>query len=216
MNILCIAQLEDRTLADEQVQRQTLQPDRTIFYIDENPAVGITERRKKIAENHSKLVEIVKAYKPDLVLQIEGDSVMPSNTLETLVNHYKQKKAIYSAVQVGRHGLYCIGAWHVANDRTSFESVDYKQKGLQEVDAMGLYCFIADTKTWLSGKCEWNGEKYGPDVNYFLSISKNKYVDMNLQIGHKHKDGIITVDQPSTCNARFWLENNIWQFKQLD
>lgn len=217
MKILCVGQVEDRTNIDQQILKQTIQPDRTIFYVDENPAKGIDARRIRIAENHEKLREIVEAYKPDLVWQVEGDGVMPENTLERLLGHYIRNPdvACYSGVEVGRHGLYCLGAWHVAKDRKSYESVDYRLKGLQEVDAMGMYCFLMPANIWLATPCYWNGERWGPDVNFFLNIAKPKYVDMGLHIGHKTKTGTIEVSHISTCNAKFWEENGTWEYKQL-
>jgi len=219
LKVLCIAMVEDRANLDEQILKQTVQPDRVVFYIDETPAKGITERRKRIAENHSKLQAIVRAYKPDLVWQVEGDSVYPEDCLERLVARYQElnnKGMIISGLEIGRHGLYCLGAWKVASDKKSFESLDYKLTGIQKVDAVGFYCMLADTDTWLSGKATWDGEPYGPDVTFCLSIKKPIYVDMGLHIGHQIKNGIIEVSHPSTCNAKFWIEDGRWKFKQLD
>lgn len=215
VNILCIAQLESRIIADEQVAKQTIQPLRTIFYVDKAPAQGIDARRIRIAENHQKLRDIVLAYQPDYVWQIEGDSILPENTLETLISHYQKQPGVYSGIQVGRHGLYCIGAWHVAKNKKEFASVDHKLTGLQSVDAMGMYCFFTDTATWLSGDCYWKSERWGPDVNYFLSIDAPKFVDMDLEIGHKTNTGIIMPSHASTCNAVFWQENKEWRFEQV-
>ncbi len=216
MNTLCIGQVEDRTNIDKQILKQTIQPTRTILHVDDNPAVGINKRRERIAENHQFLRTIVKAYKPDLVWQVEGDAVLPEDTLERLINHYLQNPdmGFVSGVQVGRHGLYCLGAWKF-HDQDNFESIDYNLKGLQEVDATGFYCMLAPAKVWLAGKCQWTGEIYGPDVVFGLSIGKKKYVDMDLHIGHKVKNGIINVSDMSTCNAKFFIEDGRWKYKQL-
>lgn len=217
MKVLCVAQLEDRELADGQVLKQTRQPDRTIFYIDKHPAKGIDARRARIAENHQHLREFVMAYKPDIVWQIEGDSVIPEDALEKLLAHYEKQPGIYSGIQVGRHGLYCLGAWHVSQYLWEMSSVDYQLKGLQHVDAMGMYCFIAPALTWLYGQCKWSGQYWGPDVNFFLSMPGSKYVDMDLHIGHQIKRGIISPSDMSTCNARFFVDpvTNEWRFEQL-
>jgi len=218
MKILCIASVENRENIDKQILKQTVQPDRVIFYIDEAPAHGIDDRRKRIAENHKKLQAIVDAYKPDLVWQVEGDCVLPEDTLAWLLTHYNILKGddfgYISGIQVGRHGLYHLGAWKNFTD-TSFESIDYRLKGIQEVDATGFYCLLAQTDVWMSGVCKWNGEPYGPDVNWGLSINKKKYVDMSLQIGHRVKGGIIEVGHMSTCNVVFNKINDKWGYKQL-
>lgn len=215
--ILCIAQVEDRTNLDKQIAKQTVQPSRTIFWVDQNPATGIPDRRKRIAENHQKLREIVKAYKPDLVWQVEQDGDYPSHTLEQLLDDLQQRPhaAYISGIQVGRHGLYCLGAW---TDFTgySFRSLDYTRKGLQHVEATGFYCILARAERWLEGKCEWNGEPYGPDVVWSRSIRGDKYCDMELPIGHIVKNGIIRPSDMSTCNVEFMRHpDGRWGYKQL-
>lgn len=215
MKILCIAQVEDRTNLDAQILKQTVQPDRVVFYVDKNPAKTIDERRKRIAENHKKLEAIVKAYKPDLVWQVEQDIDIPPNTLETLIKHYRNGFKYISGIQVGRHGLYAIGAWKNFTEN-SFESINHKLEGIQEVEATGFYCLLTEADIWLSGKAEWSGEPYGPDVVWGLSITERKYVDMDLKIGHIIKNGVIRPEHTSTCNVRFCRNNNGWKFRQLD
>jgi len=217
MNILCIGQVEDPSFIKEQIQNQTIQPTEVIFHIDDNPAKGIQNRRTKIAENHIILRKIVETYEPEFVFQVEQDAVLPENTLERLIGHYLRLNdpnfGYVSGVQVGRHGLYCIGAWQFeGSDR--FASVDYKLSGLQKVDATGFYCLFAPVDVWLSGICTYNNEHYGPDVNWGLSIRKNKYVDMDLHIGHKLNSGIIEVNQPSTCIAEFYIKEGKWTYEQ--
>ena len=92
----------------------------------------------------------------------------------------------------------------------------FRSKGLQQVDATGFYCLLAPKNIWLKGQCSWNGEHYGPDVNFGLSIPHKKFVDMDLHIGHKVKSGIIRPSDMSTCNARFYLQDDVWKFQQLD
>jgi hypothetical protein len=216
--ILCIAMVEDRTNLDKQILKQTTQPDRVVFYIDDEPAKGILERRKRIAENHEKLKAIVEAYKPDLVWQVEQDGDYPEDCLERLIQRYNDVKddnfGYVSGIQVGRHGLYCIGAWRNFTE-DSFESIDHDLKGLQPIDATGFYCILAPADVWLSGKSSWNGEPYGPDVVWSLSIDRKKYVDMDNQIGHIVKTGIIRPEHISTTTVRFYKENGRWEYKQL-
>jgi hypothetical protein len=217
MNILCIAQVEDPHFIKEQISNQTIQPSEIILHIDEKPAIGIEARRRRIAENHISLKHIVEAYEPDFVFQVEQDAVLPENALERMIGHYLRLEdpnfGYISGIQVGRHGLYCLGAWQFENEER-FRSADYRLKGLQKVDATGFYCLFAPTAVWLSGICTWDNEKWGPDVNWGLSIRKNKYVDMGLHIGHKTLDGIINVDQPSTCNAEFYIKDSKWIYQQ--
>ena len=220
MKILAVASVEKHQydFIKEQIANQILQPQEVLIMIDTQPAEGINNRRKRIADNQAILESMVNKYDVDLIWQIEGDSVLPPNTLQKLVRHYRKLKnddfGYISGIQVGRHGLYCIGAWHIAEDRQSFESVDYRKKGLVSIDATGFYCLLAPKGVWMNGIATWNGEMYGPDVNWGLSIRKKKYVDMDLTIGHKIKSGIIKPEDLSTCNVRFYVENDTWKFKQ--
>jgi hypothetical protein len=215
MKILCIGAVENRTNIDEQILKQTIQPDRVIFLVDETPAQGINNRRKRIAENQERLAEVVEAYQPDLVWQVEGDCELPEDCLERLLGRYIQLQddnfGYISGIQVGRHGLYHIGAWHMYDD--SFESIDPNAKGIVEVDATGFYCLLAPIKVWLKGRATWNGEPYGPDVTWGLSLEETKYVDMGLEIGHKIKGGVIMPSDMSTTQAHFFKTNKGWEYK---
>ena len=219
MKVLCVAQVEKEEPILHEISKQTYQPYKTVLYTDPHPAHGIIERRKRIAENHSKLKAIVEMERPEMVWQVEGDCSLPPDTLEKLMADYAVLNArdnfgYISGIQVGRHGLYCLGAW---TDFTidSFRSLDYTKEGIQEVSATGFYCLLAPTQVWLSGVASWNGEPYGPDVVWGLSLNKRIYVDMDIPIGHKIKGGIIEPYHISTCNAQFYRENGRWEYKQL-
>lgn len=220
MRILAVAQVEDRTNLDRQILKQTIQPFRTVFLIDKNPGKTIDERRVRIVQNHKKLRDIVKAYDCDYVWQIEQDGEYPSDTLERLINDLNKvdvnKLAYVSGIQVGRHGLYCLGAWTDIT-KTGFKSLDYKKTGLQPVDATGFYCLLAPKDRWLSGIASWQGEPYGPDVVWAMSIHGNKYCDMDVQIGHIIKNGTIWPAHLSTCNVVFQKHHDgRWGYKQID
>jgi len=215
VKILCVGQVENEQHIRYEVARQSIQPDHTIFYTDLDPAKGIKDRRKRIADNHQILADLVREFDPDVVWQVEGDSVLPHNALERLLGHYiSDPDCIYSGVQVGRHGLYCLGAWHINEDRSLMASANYTDSGLKQVDAMGMYCFLTSKDIWLSGNCYWVDEHWGPDVNYFLSIDAPKVADMDLHIGHRTKSGIIQVSDISTCNATFFKELGKWRMIQ--
>lgn len=212
MKIQMICQTEDSKLVEEQLSKQTMQPDIATIEIDADPAEGINERRKRIVENHKKLVHSVRKEEPDLVWQIEGDSVLPEDCLERLYNHWDLMKAkdfgFISGIQVSRHGIRCIGAWHVADDKESFHSVDHNRTGIVRINAAGFYCLLSPV--WLEGECSWNDERWGPDVNWGLSLQKKgykNYVDMDLEIGHQTETGVLWPSDYSTTNVKFWYED---------
>lgn len=216
MNILVVAAVENEQNIIEQLAQQTLKPQEVFLHVDKNPALSMAGRRKRIAENHKILKAEVEKRQPDLVWQLEGDCDLPKNALEELYATYLMMRGddfgYISGIQVGRHGIYCLGAWkNITED--SFESLDHKLQGIQEVDATGFYCLLAPTDVWLSGESTWDGEPYGPDVTWGLSIDKKKYVDMDLKIGHIIKGGVIHPDNPSTCNVWFKKINGEWTYK---
>ena len=221
MNIIVIAQVEEHQVQhiSNELARQTIKPDKIAILVDKKPARGIDRRRKRITKNHSQLVDLVEMNKNiDLVWQVEGDCVLPDDCLERLLEDYDVLKGkdfgYISGVQVGRHGLYAIGAWHIPKDRKTFRSVDYRNKaGLYKVDATGFYCLLAPRDVWLSGKVSWNREPWGPDVNWGLSIDKDIYVDMSLEIGHKIKGGVIYPKHISTVNVDFYQKDGRWLYK---
>lgn len=200
----------------EQLAKQTNQSFTDYFIIDENPAKGIDKRRKRIAKLQNQLRSTVFAVSDlyDYVWQLEGDSELPDDTLDRLIRRLDeipyQQLGYVSGIQIGRHGLYCIGAWHIHDDK-HFSSVNHNLKGIVEVDATGLYCLLAPIESWLTGVASWNGERFGPDVNWGLSLQGKKYVDMDLHIGHKTKSGTIRVNNPSTCTAHFEYKDK-WSY----
>lgn len=219
MKIAVIGQIEDDHIISE-INKQNVQPDLRLLYTDPSPAQGIDERRKRIAENHKKLVDMARKENFDYVWQIEGDGVYESDTLSrlitTYVNMHDSKCAYISGIQVGRHGIYSLGAWHIADTRQSFRSLDYKARGLQKVDATGFYCLFAPKDIWLQGTASWNGERWGPDVNWSLSLREmgyNIYVNMNIKVGHKTQRGIIHPEHLSTCNVKFYKNDDEWVYK---
>lgn len=222
MNILAIASVEDDTNIRKQIAKQTYQPNSLFIHVDKKPAKHMNERRKRIAENQSILAEKVREIKPDYVWQVEGDGDYPEDTLSMLVSDLKEldDAAYVSGIEVGRHGLYVLGAWTDITDE-SFNSLDYRLEGIQEVDATGFYCLLARTDAWLQGEASWNGEPYGPDVVWGLSLKQKGYkiyCDMRVKVGHIIKNNdIIRVEHPSTCNAKFYKEgkDGKWKYKQL-
>lgn len=226
MNILAIGMVEDAEFVTEQIKQQTVQPTDIKLFKDPQPeqygssVQEINNRRQRIAENQAILQEYVRHNKATLIWQVEQDSVLPADTLERLLSWYHQLASdtfgYISGVQLGRHGVNAIGAWHVAVDRNSYMSLDHRARGLQQVDATGLYCLLAEASVWLEGVASWNGEAYGPDVNFGLSLKEKGYsiyCDRGLEIGHKVQRGVIDFDNPNICNVEFINNDGKWKYK---
>jgi len=217
MRILATAAVENQDNLFAQLMKQTYKDFDIDIYTDPIPASGINNRRIRIAENQQILKEkVISGDKYDLIWQLEGDCELPEDCLERLLDSYHKLKGndfgYISGVQVGRHGLYCIGAW-IIEDENNFHSIEHTKKGIQEVDATGFYCLLAPTDVWLTGVAKWKNQPYGPDVVWGLSIDKKKFVDMDLHIGHHHNNGIIPVDGLSTCTAYFYKKSKKWEYR---
>jgi hypothetical protein len=197
-----------------------------VMLVDEKPAKGIDARRQRIVQNHKELEKMIEKTQSveafNYVIQIEGDSVLQPDTFTKLLARLDQipsKNFGYiSGVQVGRHGLYCIGAWHF-DDEDHFSSVNHRETGLVKVDATGFYCLLAPVNVWLMGNCAWNGERYGPDVVWGRSLRKlgfNIYADMDNEIGHQSTNGVIGLDNLNLCTAHFQRSNDKWSYKVVE
>jgi len=226
MRVLVVAQVQEDQLefAKQQLDKQTFQNFVRAIYVDSQPAKGINARRRRISDNHTLLRAEVKfrldQEKFDYIFQFEGDSELPEDCIEQMIKTAEPLESnefgYLTGVQVGRHGLYCIGAWHFTEDRKSFSSVDHTKKGVIEIDASGFYCLLADPKAWLQGVASYNEERWGPDVNFGLSLKEcgyKIYADMDLQIGHKSTNGIIGLDNHNLCTVDFILEGDKWRYK---
>lgn len=228
MKILVTGQITDDQIehVDKQLKKQTYQDFSEVFLVDHEPAKGINNRRQRIAQNHEKLHTLVDKNKKkyNYIIQLEGDSVLEPDCFTRLIARLDEVPAkdfgYVSGVEVGRHGLYCIGAWEFADDRRSFKSIDPKVKGLHEVDATGFYCLLAPTKVWLKGNCFWNEHKWGPDVNWGLSLRDQGYkiyADMDIEVGHQSDRGVIGLKNKNLCQAVFKInEHGKWRYKVND
>jgi hypothetical protein len=222
MQILVTGQIQQDQIeyVNQQLLKQSDIEFTNFMLVDDEPEKGIKARRHRIANNHKQLKAMVKkiADDYDYIIQIEGDSELPEDCFSQLIRRLDEVSSedlgYISGVQIGRHGLYCIGAWHFKDD--GFESIDHKKTGLIEVDATGFYCLIAPVKTWLNGICSWTDEYWGPDVNWGRSLRSQGYkiyADMDLKIGHKSNAGIIDFDNQNLCRAEFKQIDGHWKYK---
>lgn len=219
-SIITIAAVENRDI-EKELDKQTIQTKRFI-YVDENPAKGIEQRRKRIAFNHNTFLRpAVNSFDGEWVFQVEGDAVLPENALERLISDIEFLNDPYlgyvSGAQVGRHGIYHIGAWNFERRDTAspFRSIDYRSRGLHQVDATGFYCLLAKKEAWLAAKPRWTDEPYGPDVVWGLNMCDkgyNIFIDMDLHIGHKVGKHVINVTDETTQNVRFYFDGT-WRYK---
>jgi len=228
MRVTVIAQVENATLIKKQIEKQTIKPVQSLILVDKSPEPDTEEieamraRRLRISQNHKELKQMVESYcHTDFIWQLEGDGVLSEDCLERLIRVYEKlesegnKVGYVSGIQMGRHGLKCVGAWRF-NEDGSFKSLNWNSKGLQTVDGSGFYCLLAKKDVWLKGSAEWNNEPYGPDVAFGLSLKKlgyNIYMDMTNWVGHKTEKTILYPD--SGINVEFYRDINKWKYRVI-
>lgn len=228
MRVTAIGQFTDDALFLEQINKQTIKVWDVIKYIDKNPVPDLDDidvlrdRRKRIAKNHLELKDFIEMQcKTEYVWQLESDSVVDKDCLERLIKLHQKLEAegnkvgYVSGIQMGRHGLKCVGAWRFKEDG-SFRSLNWGAKGIQTVDGSGFYCLLAKRDVWLKGNADWGGEPYGPDVCFGLSLKKlgyNIYMDTTNWVGHKTEKTILYPD--SGINVEFYRDINKWKYRVI-
>lgn len=156
---------------------------------DDNPAQEVEERRARIVEmmkRHQKKIE------GDYVVCIEDDTIPQSNrAIHTLIKTIKDTKAsLVTGVEVNRWAFRNIGAWK--GDINKIQSVPYKDKGIEEIDACGWYFFITHVSIFKSIKFELCPNRdLGPDVWWSLRIPGKKLINWNIKCDHYTEKGIL-------------------------
>jgi len=168
--------------------------------------MNVPARRERIAL----IFNLAKSYifkDSDLVFCIEDDTIIKSDYLLKLVNLYQGLSSsniplgLISGVQVGRAGIRMLGLWKCDNplDVQTLETLDWSKdnRGIEEIDASGFYCFVTSKKCFCDIKYKWGD--FGPDVYFGLDLRRKGYVnfvDWDLITGHRTQAETI---YPNNC-----------------
>lgn len=186
---------------------------------------NIPNARNRIAQLRNESKEVVADTK--YVFSFEDDTIIPSDSF------YKLRKSFYlaneanptglvSGVQVARHGLKVLGAWHVDNAQfpTEITSLGKNEVAttLAEVSGTGFYCYLTPTKLYKEATYGWH-EPVGPDVYYGLWLRTkglSVYVDQSVVCGHKvgtERAGykVLMPDNVDVIQARFTKHGETWK-----
>ena len=182
---------------------------------------NVARRRQRIAEVFNKAKKFIPDS-TDLVFGIEDDTDISKDALVTLVGNYNHISKAYpvgiiSGVQVGRWGFRMIGAWmfdNIENPTTAetmpFKSSDDQYPVMQNVDAVGFYCFIVPAH--LFKEIEFRAGDFGPDVYFGLDVRRQgfqNFVNWNVIAGHATKRAVL-VPQPDCVVVKYELHNKKW------
>lgn len=152
---------------------------------------SVRRRRERIAEIHNDIK--TRLVDCDWVFSLEDDTLMPSTTFTTMQKwaSYYPHAGIISGIELGRWGYPHIGAWN-AND--VFEPTEFistpLSKGLQEVDATGLYCCMIRSDVYKEHTFKPFEKVLGPDVELGIWLRQQgykNYIDNDIKCTHLTK-----------------------------
>lgn len=180
---------------------------------------NIAHRRQRIANIHNYAKQFIG--KPQYIFGIEDDSTFSTYTLSKLIKDYQLHPyaGMISGVQLGRHGIAHIGAWKLDNiyNPTLIQSID-PNKGMQDVDATGMYCFLTKSGNYLAHTFGPYENTLGPDFNFGLFMRQSglmNYVDFDVLVDHHTKDETLSVNNKVIQSVSFVRVENRWRQKTL-
>lgn len=184
--------------------------------VDNNPnEARISIRRQRIVDVREQSKAMIAKTDGLYVIGLEDDTVFPPDTITKLLLPLltSQKVGFVEGVQCGRWGVKMIGAWKSDNpkDPTYIETLLPKQ-GLEQIDGGGLYGYATLRHSYLEANIGWNGEVWGPDVNYGLWLRNQGYdvlIDWSLIFQHNDFNQLLdpTVDLSQICYTKDIITN---------
>lgn len=179
------------------------------------PNVGSVKRhRQRIADVHNEIKALIE--KCDYVFLLEDDTLVPLNTMETLIRNYSEHPyaGFISAVELGRWGFEMIGAWKANDVYTPTEITTIPVgEGIEEVDAAGLYACLVKRDTYMNHFFKPFQDILGPDVDFGLSLRQQgllNYVNHDLKCKHLTKRGEISFQNAKIVQVQVKKENHTW------
>lgn len=182
-----------------------------------NP-INIPIRRKRIAEIHEQVKDVIASLDGEYVFGLEDDTVFTGLQVHRLLEPFsdifprdaKTKVGFVTAYEAGRWQNKIIGAWNFDNVEDPKECWTLlPDKGYEEIDAAGFYCYLTPTDLFV--KAPYTSEiwqPWGPDVNYGLWLRKqgySNYVDWEQPCGH-YDQGIIIQPMSQLYSEHFWFD----------
>lgn len=186
------------------------------------PNVGsVKRRRKRIADIHNEIKEYLEPT--DFVFLLEDDTLIPTNTLEKLLNLYTRRPyaGLISGLQIGRWGFDHLGAWRADDvyEPKQFISIPLAEE-LEMVDATGLYCCLTKYENYMKFNFEPFKDALGPDVAFGMYLRREgleNFVDHSIKCEHLTKRGSIKFDREIVQVKLSEVENNKpWRLERYE
>jgi hypothetical protein len=176
-------------------------------------------RRDRIALIHNQIKEYIGDTK--WVFGLEDDTVFDTECFKNLfIDFMAQDNAGYiTGVQVGRWNIKMIGGWRAdnINKPTKMSTVEYQEKGIEEIDGGGLFCYLTTTALFKGIEYKWEAEPLSVDVCFGLAVKRmgfGCYIDYGVVTGHNTEAGVLYPNE-NVVVAEFNLVDNEWQMKSI-
>ena len=159
------------------------------------------DRRVRIAEVWNDIIQwdVLHLKESKTLFSIEDDTLPPQGAYQRLKSLLVDADLV-TGIEVGRWGIKHLGLWeYVESNVTKLSSLPI-MKGVVEIDACGLYCFIAHTGKLKGVDITGTHEAYGPDVELTLGITENGgriVADFETPCEHHDEYGkVLVVEEP--------------------
>lgn len=153
------------------------------------PRYAISQRKWRIAAIKNESTQFILGA--DYVFSIEDDTIVPRHALKRLLDAYKTHPyaGLIQGAEMGRWGIPYVGAWKVDDiyDTKVFTSM-MPDKGVQEIDCGGFYCYLTKYDTYTNHNYEpFDKGGMGPDVEFGLYLRQQgmrNYIDWSVKCAH--------------------------------
>lgn len=186
----------------------------------EPTTLDMRQRRQRITNCWVKIAEFLND-RNELVLGVEDDGDFRKGDFLKLLDTFKEKFGdtldncgFISGVEAGRWGWKMIGAWRreFSNDSEKVKTVPFKDDGIEEVDAAGLYFFLTTAKTIVS--VQWQHKFFGPDWYFGMQLREmefQNYIDYSIKLGHNNGVMPIYVDDRCVVIEYVKVTDSLWK-----
>lgn len=208
---------------DDRIQYLNYKRIRVLNFGD-TPASDIDSRRYRISAIHNE----IKYHIPedcDYVFSIEDDTVFPPDALTklSLAFHYDNQLAFAQGVQLGRRNTPYVGAWKADTiyNPTLIKSL-LPSKGIQEIDAGGLYCALIDAELYKMHYFEPFDKKgnvgLSCDLNFGLYLRQmgyKCYIDWSIECDHIGDKGSVNIGNTKSVRVQFTKRGDEWDAETI-
>jgi len=191
------------------------------FNTDNDPhEAHVASRRLRIAEVMNQFKPLIEKTDGEIIFGLEDDTVFEGMDVKRLYNliELDDEVGFVEGVQCGRWGVKMIGAWK-ADDVNDIRQIDtlLPKEGYEEIDGGGYYGYATRRELFLEHEHAWNGEPWGPDVAFVLSIRRKGYrCFVDWETVFKHNDFNVLLDPLTGLDAIRYTKDKTGNWNRSD